>query len=153
MIPPLVCVHEQRGFSIIPIKPMAKTPLISWERYQQERPSLDQLTTWAAQFPGCNWAVVTGKISGVTVIDVDSPDAAAPFVRMLPPTVSATTAHGRHLFFKYEPRLVTGTKRFPGCDVRNDGGYVLVEPSIHPEGTPYRMSSELVAVASLPPNL
>ncbi len=34
------------GMSIIPIKPGEKVPLIKWEKYQEELPSIEEVQTW-----------------------------------------------------------------------------------------------------------
>ena len=53
--------------------------------------------------------------------------------------MESITARGRHLFFKCQNSAVrnsAGTVA-PGLDVRGDGGYVVLPPSIHPSGRPY----------------
>ena len=92
--------------------------------------------------------MATGAISGVFVIDVDGPDAEAELRRLeqmhgqLPPTVESITGRGRHAFFKMPRSQVRNSvgKIAPGVDVRGDGGYVLVPPSVHPSGRPYAWS-------------
>ena len=44
---------------------------------------------------------------------------------------------GWHCFFEYTSKLKTSTSVAPGVDVRNDGGYIVVEPSKHISGGEY----------------
>src|SRR5690625_2483668 len=75
-------------------------------------------------------AIVTGKISGITVIDLDG-TAEQDLLKQgykLPntPTVK-TQSGGKHLYFKYNPALKTDSKinEQKNIDIRNDGGYVV----------------------------
>ena len=60
----------------------------------------------------------------------------------LPPTISAITGRGEHLYFKLNGHAVRNSAGLlgPGLDVRGDGGYVLLPPSIHPSGRAYAWS-------------
>jgi hypothetical protein len=60
----------------------------------------------------------------------------------LPTTVEALTARGRHIYFKWPQQPVRNSagKIAPGIDVRGEGGYVIVPPSVHPTGRPYTWS-------------
>ena len=57
----------------------------------------------------------------------------------LPETVESITPRGRHLFFKCENGAVRNSAGgpAPGLDIRGDGGYVVLPPSIHPSGRAY----------------
>ena len=87
-----------------------------------------------------NIGVVTGVVSEVVVVDVDS-DGARPLVERTcgwPRTVTARTAKGWHLWFRYPGTTRNGVRRAGAAlDVRGDGGYVVVPPSMHPSGTAY----------------
>jgi len=69
-----IWLHE-RGLSVFPLKPRAKKPAIkSWKPFQERLATADELFDW---FDGDNnIGVVTGKISGIAVIDCDSEEAA-----------------------------------------------------------------------------
>jgi hypothetical protein len=43
----------------------------------------------------------------------------------------------KHIFFKYAPKLKANTHQALGFDIRNDGGNIVLAPSIHPEGDIY----------------
>ena len=57
----------------------------------------------------------------------------------LPPTISALTGRGEHLYFRLNGHSVRNSAGLlgPGLDVRGDGGYVLLPPSVHPSGRIY----------------
>lgn len=127
------------GFNAFPLPPRAKKAAMAWEKFQTERPAHDLVQRWLAK-PELNGAIVTGKISGIFVVDIDSDDARkAFFANEVPPTAIVKTAKGWHLYFKYpgfEVRNSAG-KIMPGVDIRGDGGYVVCPGSIHPDGTEY----------------
>ena len=60
----------------------------------------------------------------------------------LPTTRRGNTGKGYHLYFEWDPTAPVinaqrsakgwGIRGLPGADVRGQGGYVIVPPSIHP---------------------
>ncbi|MFC1886058.1 bifunctional DNA primase/polymerase [Thermodesulfobacteriota bacterium] len=63
--------HAKKGFSVIPVR-TDKKPYIKWEQYQTEKAGPDQIQEWWKKWPSANVGIVTGAISGIDVIDVDS---------------------------------------------------------------------------------
>ena len=63
-----------RGWSIIPLRARSKVPAVKWEPYQRRLATLEELETWFTR-PGSNVGIVTGTISGIFVVDCDSPEA------------------------------------------------------------------------------
>ena len=49
----------------------AKRPIIRWQRFQRQLPTIAQLDGWYERWPKANLAVVTGEISGIVVVNVD----------------------------------------------------------------------------------
>ena len=134
-------------WSVIPIEPRGKRPLIPWEVYQHRRPEVPEIAEWFARWPDANIAIVTGVVSGLVVLDLDPRhDAEASLEQLqrvhgpLADTVEALTGGGgRHLYFAH-PGSITHNRVgiAPGIDLRGDGGYVVAPPSIHATGEPYR---------------
>lgn len=129
--------YLNRGWSVIPIRAGSKLPQIVWAPYQERLATDEELEDWCERWPAMNLAIVTGRISDLTVMDVD-PDKGGmeslTHIRTLgitlPPTRIAQTPHaGFHYYFKYTKGVPTGTDVLPGIDVRSEGGYVLVPPS------------------------
>jgi hypothetical protein len=59
------------NYSIIPIG-VNKKPLIKWQEYQERRASPKEIAAWWGEYEDANIGIVTGKISGITVIDIDN---------------------------------------------------------------------------------
>lgn len=58
----------------------------------------------------------------------------------IPPTVESVTGRGRHLFFKTPPDIsirCSAGRLGPGLDIRGDGGFVVLPPSVHPSSRVY----------------
>ncbi|MCC7427603.1 MAG: bifunctional DNA primase/polymerase [Alphaproteobacteria bacterium] len=138
--------YLRRGFSVLPLRPREKRPILEWEAMQHAAPAEAELRRWFAKWPDANIGIVTGRVSGLVVVDVDpkhgGADALAAEERRsgpMPPAPEVLTGGGgRHLYFQhpgYEVANRAGV--LPGIDVRGDGGYVVAPPSIHPSGRPY----------------
>lgn len=151
-----------RGLSVIPIG-SDKRPLIEWKTYQEEPPPPDQIDEWFTRWPAANLGVVTGRVSSLVVLDADGPEGLASLKAL------GTTARtwlqrtgrlegGWQQAFRHPGNGVTIGNRAgvrPGLDVRGDGGYVVVPPSMHPSGRRYEWltSPDDVELAELPPHL
>lgn len=154
--------YGRLGWSVIPVAPGGKRPLLRWEVFQHRRADAPEIADWFQRWPEANIAVVTGIISGLVVLDLDPRHGAeASLERLqqahgpLPDTVEVRTGGGgRHLYFAH-PGDVTRNRvgLLPGIDLRGDGGYVVAPPSIHGSGEPYRWvrSPEVLYPLPLPP--
>src|SRR5262249_15085341 len=136
-----------KGLAVFPCRPRDKRPATA-SGLKDATLDLEVIRQWWRQEPQFNIGIATGAISNIFVIDVDGPDAESELRKLeaehgeLPPTVESITARGRHLFFKWPDCIVRNSagKLAGGIDVRGDGGYVLVPPSIHPSGRAYAWS-------------
>lgn len=104
-----------------------------WNEFQTRRPSPAEVTKWWTQYPEANIAVITGKISGLTVLDIDNPNLL--FVANTPTVI--TGRGGRHLYFEGDDKVRNAAKFVRGVDIRGEGGYVIAPPSNHVSGTDY----------------
>lgn len=103
---------------------------------------------WWAKWPAANVGIITGRASGIVVLDLDEGGEealAALCAQMgeLSKTVEAMTGSGgRHLYFSAPEVAVSNSARKlgPGLDVRGDGGYVVAPPSVHKTGRAYAWS-------------
>jgi hypothetical protein len=132
--------YVSHGMSVIPVLPRGKKPAIPWKEYQQRPPTDEELVRWFGNEAKNNIGIVTGPISGLAVVDLDS-DLAFAFAKKkklsLTPTVK--TGRGFHAYCK----TMDGVRNFqqrddlPDIDLRADGGYVVAPPSVHESGRAY----------------
>lgn len=133
----------QRGLCVFPVIPRGKTPATK-HGFKDATRDPQAIEAWWRNWPSCNIGVATGALSGVFVIDIDKGEKELRQLEAqhgaLPATVeSATPGGGRHIFLRYPgwPVKCSQGELAPGIDVRGDGGYVVVPPSVHPNGRRY----------------
>lgn len=144
--------YRAYGFSVIPVG-IDKKPLIEWKKFQSVRASREEIHGWWRQWPDANVGIVTGAISGIVVVDVDSKNASALKGLYLPPTPIVRTAKGFHYYFKHPGHAVSNPVRIrESIDIRGDGGFVVAPPSLHKSGVRYEwtISPEDSEFADLP---
>lgn len=134
-LPPEIERALELGWSIIPLRADKRPAIKSWKRYQTERPTREQVEQWHAELQPPAWAVITGAISGVVVLDGDGEDGTRTLAELAGPKRPAhvhTASDGRHLYCKHPGEHVPTLnskkcaplkKYFPGMDIRGDGGY------------------------------
>ena len=106
---------------------------------------------WWQQYPEANIGSPTGAHS--FVLDIDLPDGPASLESLtaangpLPATLEQTTGSGgRHLFFKNPEGLElhnSAGKIGNGLDIRAQGGYVILPPSLHQSGNRYQWGQSI----------
>ena len=147
---------HQRGWAFVRLngkKPNAK----GWQR--GDRAKLDAILKWVTA--GHNLGLRTGEISGVIVLDDDSPDGSASAKLNLPKTPTVITGSGKQHFYFRAPDFKVGNSVktvAEGIDIRGDGGQVVFPGSIHPNTRrPYEwapgLSPDDVELADLPADL
>lgn len=152
-----------RGFSVIPLDhpwaprgdkgSVGKTPVVPWLPFQTQQADAGQLARWFGDAAPRNIGIVTGSISGIVVVDVDSPDAWLWAEDHLPVTPMRTrTAHGQHLYFRHPgvPVCNRANAEMRCLDVRGDGGYVVAPGSLHRSGARYEQAGDWPDVSELP---
>jgi len=148
-----------RGLSVIPVpRPRpgvavgtpgdGKVPAMPWRELQTRLPTEAEITQW---FGGAlmNLAIITGAVSGVVVVDADSPEGLRWCTKHLPYTPWQTqTARGFHLLYAHPGVPVANRARLEtadgtlAIDVRGDGGYVIAPGSIHASGARYEFAGD-----------
>jgi len=119
-----------------------KLPLLfSWDEYKKRRPTREEVMKWFTEYPDANIAIITGAVSGIIVMDLDSPGAAnyALSRGWFPSTPMVETGRGSQVYLK-RPDFTVGNSadRDLKIDMRGDGGYVVAPPSMHGSGRQYR---------------
>jgi hypothetical protein len=134
--------YARHGWSVIPLTSGKKhPPLVAWKTYATERPTLDRVRRWFQRWPTANIGVVTGAVSGITVLDVDvkpgkrGDHTLAALVEKhgsLPLTAQQQTwSGGTQFLFAHAPGVRNSSGAIgPGLDIRGEGGYIVVAPSI-----------------------
>lgn len=155
----------RRSWAIFPLHPQGKVPLHAAPPGQKggcwtATADVATVEAWWAAEPAANIGLHTGPASGVFVLDIDAeppadgglngPDALAALEALhgaLPPTLTSSTGGGgQHRFFRVpEGRALRNRVAMKGpngertsLDVRAEGGYVVLPPSVHPSGRPYQ---------------
>ncbi len=109
-----------------------------------------EIRRWWDAEPRLSIGIATGEASGIVAIDIDPRDGGDQtwdhFVERngghVPDTIVANTGGGgQHILFRYEPDQVI---RSPGkgVQVKGNGGYIVVEPSMHHSGRAYCWQAE-----------
>lgn len=128
------------GWSIIPVG-KNKNPLVKWAEFQKRRASEEEIKAWFKQWPDANIGVVTGKISNLLVLDIDAKHGRNSKEFKTSITVCSNTGGGgEHIFFQYpdfEVHNSAGILFGLGVDIRAEGGYIILAPSLHPSGNHY----------------
>ena len=124
----------EQGWSILPCG-MNKRPMIrSWKPFQTRRATKEELAAWRRLNPPA-WAVVTGKVSGRITLDFDGEAGRLTMEGLNIKPHRRTPSGGFHADFEHPggrvPTLSSKSKmdlgaRWPGLDVRGDGGYAIV---------------------------
>ena len=126
-------VYLDLGLNIVPVPSGSKHPMIPWKQYTQTRVTKAMVDSWMRQHPNTGWGLVTGKISGVFVLDIDTHKGGKlPHDELSPTPCSRTQSGGEHYFFKCPDFIVqnsAGSVLGPGIDVRGEGGLAVMPPS------------------------
>ena len=136
--------YVSQGWSVLPVRPDEKRPYMqNWLQYMHQRATREQVDRWFAALTGAGVGVVTGKVSGMVVLDVehDCPTSIEDLLRRWPTRlVSRTGSGGYHLFYQYPQgvgRISNRVRIFEGADLRADGGFIVLPPTLHASGGRY----------------
>jgi hypothetical protein len=132
--------YTRWGWSIIPVPAGSKKARIKWKRYQTEAPDEGQIRKWFSGIEKKNMAVVLGPVSGGLVCrDFDVMETYQTWARNHPKLVKqlpiAQTDKGMHVYFVNQD--IQGIKHIGDGELRASGGYCLLPPSVHPNGSEY----------------
>lgn len=123
------------GFSVIPLKPKSKLPLIAWKEFILPRKAVVGYVRRKV-----NWAIKSGRIAPnrfAYFLDLDDKRTLPEIIEVIPadaPIVS--TARGYHVWLCSDEQIKT--RRLEGIEIHGEGSYVVVPPSIHPSGYQYK---------------
>ncbi|MBW3637522.1 MAG: bifunctional DNA primase/polymerase, partial [Armatimonadetes bacterium] len=147
-----------RGWSVMPVSRTAgKVPAVKWKQYQSERPAPDELKAWFAGKPDTNLGIITGALSGLFIVDTDTVEAVEWMEAQgvpVGPIAQGSAPFKRHYYFSWPDFTVKNSVKqiHPGADVRGEGGYAVLPPSVHKNGAVYEwlVSPDEVDVPTAP---
>jgi Bifunctional DNA primase/polymerase, N-terminal len=155
--------YAEHGWFVFPVQPSGKLPWTGHRAFQAPRGEggfklatrrLDHLReAWTIE-PRLNIGFWPGP-SGLLVIDSDGPEGEAtlaPFALGRAPTLMARTGRpdgGVHRFYRSPGPSIEGDLG-PATTVRHYGGFIVLAPSIHPSGQPYRWLNRGTLIAPCP---
>jgi hypothetical protein len=137
--------YAERGLYVFPLVPRDKKPLTE-HGYKDATADPAIIHAWWQRWPDANIGLDCGR-SGLVVIDLDGAEGLhswatlAVALELNQKTRAARTGGGGlHLYFAAPDGVHIGNsagKLGEHIDVRGEGGYVVMPPSIHPNGNPY----------------
>ncbi len=149
----------RRGWSIVPMYApadggcscgrrgcvaVAKHPRVSWEARMEVAATMKEVEGWWRRWPDANVGVVTGRVSGIVVLDVDPRNRGGVALGALeerwgalPATLEVRTGGGGwHLWFACEEELPSAVLA-PGLELKAERSVVIAPPSVHATGQRY----------------
>jgi len=158
-------IYARMGWSVVPLhdfgsgrcscrRPLcpspAKHPRIRWERARQNPGDLEEVRQWWERWPAANVGVVTGRVSGLLVLDVDPRNGGmASLARLtssngpLPDSpLTKTGGGGRHVWMRSPSFSLFNCQLGAGIEIKAEGGMVVAPPSLHASGERYRWSED-----------
>jgi putative DNA primase/helicase len=139
----------KRGWGVIATSPGSKIPVAdkklqpngskSWTKDLKVIEKLYKL------YPKAGVAVVTGEVSNLTVVDLDSVDVMPLLkeagLKIPPDAYKVRTPRGFHIYLEYDPELKQTAGSFmEHLDIRSQGGYVIAPPTQMPDNKLYEVA-------------
>lgn len=125
--------YLKMGWSLLPMKfisdkdgKMVKKPMVEWKQYQYRVPTMEEVTSWIDK--GYFLGLITGKLSGVVVVDDDRVKHGLKEANLTSSVVARTKSGGKHYYYKYDRLVTNHTNAEIKVDIRGEGGYVVLPP-------------------------
>lgn len=137
--------YARMGIPVFPLKPLTKVPMTT-HGLKDATTDEHKLKHYWSDEPNANVGAVMGAISGFLAIDIDDRHGGYESLAEIEKTYgslpktpqSLTGGGGSHFLFRHPGGNVRNrVNLFPGIDVRADGGYIVLPPSIHQSGRIY----------------
>lgn len=153
------------GIAVHPLRPRMKEPA-STRGFKDATLDAEEIERTWAQRPDMNVGGAMGQVSGgVCCIDLDVDASKGLDGRevlldweaehgKLPDTATAITGRGGlHLFYRFGHAVKPSVNEELGVDVRGDGSYAMLAPSVHPNGrtVEWELSPDEVGFADATP--
>ncbi len=130
------------GWPIFPCKPGQKEPATK-HGVKDATTDSAQISQWWATNPDYNIGFACGGDSKLYAVDVDISEKVSgyksleEFPGLIQTVAQWTPRGGMHLIYKTDNPPANKNSFRPGIDIRGDGYYILLAPSLHPNGKNY----------------
>lgn len=140
--------YAEAGYTIFPVNEK-KLPLVKWGKGEDNHPNIrkrrattdkDTIRAWWRKWPLAGIAMPTGKLTGVTVLDIDRKNGVDGLAALkaigidalkLSNVVARTPSGGFHVYLKHEPGTRNSASVIAeGVDVRGEGGMIILPPTL-----------------------
>lgn len=138
--------YARMGWAVFPLEERDKSPATK-HGFLDATTEVGAIDAVWRDYPSCNIGVSCGQASGGLValdfdVDYDKGYDSTEWLEewerehgKLPETASAVTGRGgTHLFYRVDREIKKSENPELHIDIRGDGSYVMVAPSIHPNG-------------------
>ena len=125
--------YHRMGMSVVPLKPDKKS-YVQWKQFQTNPADEKTIADWWKRWPDANTGIITGEVSGIDSIDIDSQAAYESIndfylpTNFLSPTYK-TPDSGYQIWVKHRSGLPNTSNvlknTIPGLDIRTNGGYTV----------------------------
>jgi Bifunctional DNA primase/polymerase, N-terminal len=136
--------YARHGWQVFPLRPQTKEPFGGLGLYSATT-DVQQIWQWWNRWPNANIGLHCGG-SGVLALDADEYKDTYAGEKLLTrfdedTVTNLTGSGGTHLLYAMPEDKVYGNAKAglpKGIDVRGYGGYIVLPPSIHPNGNAYQ---------------
>tara|TARA_R110000850_G_scaffold270735_1_gene404040 strand:+ start:49 stop:606 length:558 start_codon:yes stop_codon:yes gene_type:complete len=130
------------GWAVFPCRPNDKRPA-TLHGCLDATTDPDQIRAWWTEIPDLNIGLACGEISNITALDIDPRSNGHEFLAAAIDDnepidgvwESQTGGGGIHYLFTYGDEA--NVDLAPGVEIKSDGKYIILPPSIHPNGNSY----------------
>lgn len=150
--------YAKMGWYVFPLGARSKKPAVSGGRgCLDAKNDPEKIAQWWSKHPDHNIGLAVG-MSDLYVIDVDGERGEESLQTLIaenepfPESPVVKTGKGFHYYMKLPESRPgnTASKLGLGIDTRGEGGYVVLPPSIHPDGQQYEWLVEGIAPPPVP---
>ena len=143
-LPAAALRYGRRGWAVFPLRNQEKKPQINdWPN--EATTDKERIRRLWQRYPVANVGIVTGRRSGLLVVDVDNKKKKRGFESLarlekelgtLITPLRVKTPHGIHLYFRFPEVEIrnSASSIAAGIDIRGEGGYVVAPPSVTKDG-------------------
>lgn len=128
------------GWFVLPLQERSKEPFFKFAPQGYKSATNDPYLAikWFEKNPHLNLGIACA-MSRLVVFDVDHRSGGNP--QGLAPTLTIQTGDGFHFYYDAKPGAKFPGKLRQGVDIKFNG-YVVAPPSIHPNGSPYKVITQ-----------